>query len=322
MNHSGTIDYREILLPTALVLLFFLASIYLPLVGIVIGIFTPLPIIFVYLQRGWVNAVAVLGITFLILLGTSGGLFALLYCTQYGILGIAMAETIQRRFPGERVVLISALLAALSWFFAIQVVFSGQEMNFTDFMKEKVELAIREATLAYKNSGVSEEQIQPLEARSGDVTRLFITMLPAWFMAAAAISAFLNYAVLKRFWNRLVKEDRSYFQEPPFSEWMLSDYFVWVLIGSGVSLFLPMESARVAGTNLLFLSFLVYTVHGSAIVLYWLEKKTKAYFLRYLVVAMVLLQPVFLLLITGLGIFDIWLDFRKIRAAGPPVESS
>ncbi len=319
-NHPGTIDLKEITLPVVAVLLFFASSLYFPLAGFFLGIFTPLPVVFVYLKRGWLNAAAVLAITSMILLSVGGGLFAAFFFLEYGVMAMVMAKLIHQCFLREKVILFSSALPVLCGFFAVSIYFSGQDTGFTGFMEGKINLAIGETIKGYKDMGVNQEHIRTLEMYSAQMSGLFIKLLPAWFISGSLITTLLNYSTIKKLWGKWYGFEGPYFNEPPFSEWVIFDFFIWIFIASGLCLLLPLEPINLVGINLLFLSLLIYIIHGIAIALYWLEKSKKRRFFLFLGISLLLIQPLFLACVAGIGVFDIWLDFRKLRISASPLQ--
>jgi uncharacterized protein YybS (DUF2232 family) len=61
----------------------------------------------------------------------------------------------------------------------------------------------------------------------------------------------------------------------------------------------------------------IYFFQGIAIVSYYFEKKRFPRILRVFLYALIALQQFLLLLIVGLGFFDIWLNIRRL-----PVDKS
>ncbi|MBI5186843.1 MAG: DUF2232 domain-containing protein [Nitrospinae bacterium] len=317
-QHPGTIDLKEITLPVLAVLFLFASSLYFPVLGIAVGVFTPLPVIFTYLKWGWANALAVLVIVSAILFSLSGGLFTSVFFIEYGMMAMVMAGMIHRCFLREKVVFLSSALPAFCGIAALIVFFSGHEAGFMGYMKEKIDLALLETIKGYKEAGVGQEHVQALEIYSAQLAELFAKLIPAWLISGSFITASLNYSAIKRVWLKWSGAEGPYFKDPSFGEWVLPDHFVWVFIASGFFLLLPFDVLNSIGVNSLFLSLLVYIIHGMAIIFFWLERKKKGRFLLYMGVFLLMIQPLLLIMIAGLGIFDIWFDFRKLRGAPPP----
>ncbi|MBW2176623.1 MAG: DUF2232 domain-containing protein, partial [Deltaproteobacteria bacterium] len=57
-----------------------------------------------------------------------------------------------------------------------------------------------------------------------------------------------------------------------------------------------------------------YFLQGIAVVSYYFEKKRFPRALRLFLYSLIALQQILLLLIIGLGLFDMWLNFRKLNS--------
>ena len=67
--------------------------------------------------------------------------------------------------------------------------------------------------------------------------------------------------------------------------------------------------------NGLLILLTVYFFQGIAIVSYFFEKKRFPRLLRLLLYSLIAVQQILLLFVIGLGIFDMWLNFRKIGSS-------
>jgi uncharacterized protein YybS (DUF2232 family) len=57
----------------------------------------------------------------------------------------------------------------------------------------------------------------------------------------------------------------------------------------------------------------VYFLQGLAILIHFLESRNVPVFFWTLIFFVIVLQPLLIGVAVGLGIFDIWIDLRKIR---------
>jgi len=64
----------------------------------------------------------------------------------------------------------------------------------------------------------------------------------------------------------------------------------------------------------------VYMFAGLAIVSYFLKKSPFPAGFRYLIYFLIFAQQIVTLLVTAVGLFDLWIDFRKLnKTVGDPV---
>ena len=99
---------------------------------------------------------------------------------------------------------------------------------------------------------------------------------------------------------------------------MLPDVTVWVLIAAVGSIFLGPEFSHILGMNLTIVLLFLYFLQGLSIVTHILKAKSFPKWVWIIIFVLVLLNPMFFGLVVGMGLFDIWVDFRKIRVVSPP----
>jgi hypothetical protein len=107
-----------------------------------------------------------------------------------------------------------------------------------------------------------------------------------------------------------------------FARFDVPDAWVAVLI-AGLAAVLLGGRAQAAGTvgwNLVLASGIVFTVRGTAVESFWMARAGWKAPARGLVLGagLLLALPMFLALAAGLGLFDAWFDFRRIRATPSP----
>jgi uncharacterized protein YybS (DUF2232 family) len=101
------------------------------------------------------------------------------------------------------------------------------------------------------------------------------------------------------------------------TRWRAPEILVWGLIGCGFALFLPVDWLKLVGLNGLLVLALIYFFHGLSIVAFWMKKMSTPPFFRALGYTMIVVLQWVTLLVAVLGLFDLWLDFRKMNKAEP-----
>ncbi|HXV50420.1 MAG TPA: DUF2232 domain-containing protein, partial [Candidatus Binatia bacterium] len=69
---------------------------------------------------------------------------------------------------------------------------------------------------------------------------------------------------------------------------------------------------RVAALNLLLVIGACYFAQGLAVIGFFFHKNNVPRFLRGLTYILIVFQQIFTLLVVGLGLFDLWGDFRRL----------
>jgi uncharacterized protein YybS (DUF2232 family) len=133
--------------------------------------------------------------------------------------------------------------------------------------------------------------------------------MPALTIMSSLFVCWLNLMAAK---SVLTSRTLPYPDFGPLNHWRAPEQIIWLLIGSGLSMLLPSQGIKLVGINVLLVLLTIYFFQGMGIVAFFFEKKRLPRFFRIMLYALIALQQVFLLVVIGLGVFDLWLDFRKI----------
>lgn len=104
----------------------------------------------------------------------------------------------------------------------------------------------------------------------------------------------------------------------PFAEEAVPDHLVWGVIAGGLLLASRQAELERAGLNLLIVLTPLYAVQGLAVFRFFLQRIGVPRLLQALGFALFALQPLLLVAVAGVGLSDLWIDFRKIRQAPTP----
>jgi uncharacterized protein YybS (DUF2232 family) len=143
-----------------------------------------------------------------------------------------------------------------------------------------------------------------------EIVALITRIFPALFLVSLALMVWANLLA-----------GRSIFRKyglpfPDFgdlSNWKAPEKMVWYLIAAGVMLLLPEERIEFMGWNMLIILLFVYLLAGVAIVSFFLKKSALPMSFRYLIYFLIFAQQIVTMLIVAAGLFDLWVDFRKLN---------
>ena len=99
----------------------------------------------------------------------------------------------------------------------------------------------------------------------------------------------------------------------PMDKWHAPELMVWGVIASGFALFLSIPGVKLVAINGLIVMLAIYVFHGLSILLFFLNKYRVPSWLRFGIYFLIFFQQIFLIVLALAGLFDQWLDFRKIR---------
>ena len=294
---------REIIMGTSLCILIFAIIFALPLLGVFALLFLPLPVLFYRLKLGRKSGGIIVGVSFIMLLIMTQGLaFDILYFGSLLMTGFFLGECIERHFSIERTMIFAGLAVMGSAIFAflLYTMFQGQSMTamISDYLTRYFALTAQ----LYLDMGIEQSQIEMLNSA-------FLIIMPAMFTISFMATMWMNILIIKRL---LLRKGIQLSSMENLNQYRAPDYLVWIVIGFGLILFLPVEIPRYVSINCLIVLMLVYFFQGIAVVSFFFQKKRSPAALRMFCYSLIAVQLYFLILVIGLGFFDNWINFRKL----------
>ncbi len=316
MVHTETENTgREVAKGTALTVVIFSVTAFIPILGFAFAVFLPLPILFYRAKLGRspgaVVALASMGVIALLI----GRLtIDLLFFGELLLLGFVLSETLEKDLPVERTILYTCgvvVAAAGVWLLLIsRLKETGIVALVSGYMEANLKLTLE----VYERMGVSQEVIHTVASAMDQIQYVLVRILPALGVASVLFLTWSSLLLARP----LLKNRNLFF--PDFGAlnlWKPPEQLVWAVIGCGVALLAPAPGLKMAAVNGLIVLMTVYFFGGIAIVSYFFEKKNFPPVLRVLLYSLIGLQQIALLVVIGLGFFDIWINFRK---PSPPRE--
>lgn len=341
-------DPRMILGTGATVALFFSVAL-LPVMGVFLGIFTPLPLFYFYLQRGRLFGLTMIGLgvvfiaTFYILIGR---LIGVLYFLECALLAVALAEAFRLRLTPAKTVAYPAGLILILGLVVVTVTGLMQGQSPWTFGKAMVENQIRGTIPLYEAMVNRTAPPESTVSTSGPESRpdpgtpagpmpegipndpgvaashpelagliaFLVRLFPALTIIGTVLIVWANFMTGRVLLARTSSLPRSL---ADLKRWSAPEGLVWVLIACGFGLFLPLSMIQTLGLNGLLILGLVYFFQGLSVVAFWMNRKSAPPFFRAVIYGLIIIQQYLALIIAAIGLFDLWLDFRRIRKAQP-----
>ncbi|MCP4691161.1 MAG: YybS family protein [Desulfobacterales bacterium] len=288
-------------------------SIFMPLMSFFCAMLLPLPVIFYRLKLGRsVGIIVPMGAVFLMVLMMGGISANILFFVELLLLGFVLSELLEMNLTLERTFLYACGAVFLSGFVFLLFYSAISNIGIMELLSSYAAENIRMSLALYKSMGIPEESISALQDPEilEKIQYFLVRILPG---LAAIFTLFIVWVSLLL--ARPVLKARALFF-PDFGElnrWKAPDYLVWFAIGSGALLFSPMDGPLVIGLNGALVLMMVYFFQGIAIVSFFFEKKRIPRAFRVAAYTLIPLQQPLVLLIIGLGFFDMWINFRKLE---------
>ena len=300
---------KEFLVQIVLTVGLFLTITFVPLIGFFSGVLTPAPTALAVIRWGFPNAwlvpgcSAVIGSVVLYLLSLSDSIPYLLVLIG---LGAVMGYGFRSRWSTEKIVGLSSLLVIgmAGVFLILALVETKGEM--VRLLEQDLQGVIS-ATL--KQIGGSSPETGELESKLMATVPLIVRIIPGIVISCTLGISWFNLLICRRY-CRAAAIDFCIIEN--LTLWKAPEFMVWFVIAGGLMLLLPVGALKIPGINLLIVMGTVFFFHGLAIVAFYFEKWKLPFYLKGVVYALLFLQQFASMATAGLGLFDVWFDFRRL----------
>ena len=168
--------------------------------------------------------------------------------------------------------------------------------------------------LLYEKSAGLKPEILESVRQAVEILRVYIPkILPALLVSALLGTTWLNLVLGTLL---LQTKDRRLTPWPDYSEWKLPEPLVWLVILSGVCLLLLPRPLSLLGLNGLIVCSTLYFFQGLAIAAKLLKRWSVPKLIRVLIYALIFIQTYGIIVLSFLGLVDVWADFRKLNQTG------
>ena len=293
--------------------LFLLAMIWVPLFGPFLSLFTPLPFVYYAVKLGVREGVKLAALTTLtigIAAKLAGFPQVFLFALEFSVLGIVLAELFRRRLDIGLTIFLgtgSMLLVALGIlaYFAF-----SSDQGLVEMLMRYLKGHLQATLRSYGEAGLSPEKAAELEGYGTVFLDTIAKIYPALMVVGTGFVVWLN-VMFSRGLLRLRRLEYPEFKG--LDRWRSPERLVWGVIGSGFALFLASGPIQWLAANVLIVLMTVYMFHGVSILLFFLNKYRLPSWAKAGVYILIAIQQVFLALLAVFGLFDQWVDFRRVH---------
>jgi uncharacterized protein YybS (DUF2232 family) len=286
----------------------FMSGISLPPLGVILLPFVAQPVLLFGFKYGMAAGLSVLAVAFLLLLFLAAEELALIYGVFAAMAGLLLAllgriRAIEYLVGAVGAVMLS-LTAGLAYYF-----FGSWTGMFEDLrvgLVQQLESAVR----MQEKMGLPQDSVAMLKEQAPQIVEMMLRLLPALLLLSFVFVVLINILYLGR---RFPARRGEWFSLPFLREWKAPEALVWGLIACGFVLFVSGGGLLSAvALNLLLVIGACYFAQGLAVIAYFFNKNNVPRFLRGLTYVLIIFQQIFTLLVVGLGLFDLWGDFRRL----------
>lgn len=286
-----------------------ISGVVVPPLGIILIPILPQPVLSLGFKHGFKWAVAgTMGTTLLFFifavkeLAFVYGLFALMTALLFALLGrVRLIE-----------LLVTAITAAIFLVSGgILFFYFGSWPAVAESFRGNLLQNLTAAAHLYQKMGFPQESLDLLQQRTPEIVEMMLQLLPGLVFVGIGLVVLANVLLLCR---RFPDKRAQWLSVANLREWNGPERMVWGLIVCGFVLLVPgLEGLRLFGANILLVIAAFYFAQGLSIIAYFFHKNNVPRFLRAVTYVLIAFEQIFTLLVVGLGLFDLWGDFRRLK---------
>ena len=289
----------------------FLAGGAIPFLGTIVILFTPAPIVNYAVGRPgavWRTIGAVLLAAAGVL--AAGGAYALLaYAVTFGLATTLICCMLEYEARFETIVAVTTATVLLAGSVAALLA-TGSPAAIVSEVREGLSAGIARSEEMYKLLGMSGGVEAETKAKLVD---MIVELTPALVGITTAFAVLIN---LSLFWRTAGKQRLPYKLFGDMVRWSTPQWLIWVFIATGFALFIPLAPARTAALDGFICVAAVYFCQGLAVIAFYLKMLSMPAPWRGVIYFVAAAQPLLAALVSGVGVFDLWVDFRRLRPPG------
>ena len=285
----------------------FLSGIYLPVVGMVLMLFTPQPGLVLENRDGKPSLASLVLVTAATVALAGGPRVAIFYLAGFALLTWVLASLLRGDWSIEATVGIATFVLGLTGLASVLLLFPSIGV-ITANLRETLVESWHFLVDAYRRSGMPADFVDQLTQGGDRFVDVVIGIAPGLAIVALGSIVLANVSLVRR---RQCREGAV----PVFGDltlWSAPPASVWMLIVVGYASFLPWPVARTIAWNLLVVVLAVYLCQGLAIVQYAFRTWRVPAWARVLAYVLVAVEWLAGLAVVLLGVFDLWADFRRL----------
>lgn len=302
----------QVILQTAvaigITLLCLFAASWLGPFGAMLNLLTPIAAAYLAMRFGLQAGVVVVTVVSLLVMQLAPMSILAAYIGLFAIGSLLLPLLLRRGISWDLAVTGSTLGAVTATLVMAVATLVSEGINFDQLVSGLLQAEVGQAMQIYRDSGFSESQLLEMQGVVDGIADFISQTFYGLYLSGVLAIQLVCLAFLQRF-----KKEHYRIGGVAFDKWRLPAGLVWLLIVAGFALLIPQQQIMFAGRNLLALLLPLYFLQGLAVVCSFLQRKTYPAVLKGMIYLLVFILNPLPLIITGVGVFDLWIDFRRPR---------
>jgi hypothetical protein len=303
--------FYHISLATGATLGIFIASLQLSWLGWATITVTPFPVMVVcYLWDLRAGILAIL-LGSIVLSIAFSSLVGAIFLVEFGLLGILLYYWVaMRRLPWDHGIVLSSLIILVALALLMVVHSRVTSSSLTDWMTGEIHQAGRTMFQLHTTEHTGN---LPAGIDLGKLTEFVLRIFPALIILTIWGEGILNVSLFSWITGRIAPHKDPIRMKPEFSTWVCPDRLVWAGIVGGFLIVTKTPFLVTIGINAVIVLLAIYLLQGVAIVSFFFKKRNIPVGFQVIGYLLLVVFQFLLVLVAVLGLFDIWMDFRKLR---------
>ena len=297
--------------------LFTLLPVMIPTPGLLLFIFSmvaPAPLVVLGAKHPWRYSLGVIAFEVAVLLLTQGSA-ALFMALYYALAPLVMAQAIRLRYTIARTMAWSVMIPCILNMLLLAGYSAFASESPAALIERTIESLLQAAQehMPLPEPPAGSPDVDSAAGAVKSVSKMILTLLPAMMVINFLLTNVVNYLLARWYFGR---GPEPFVIDPvDLGAWRLTDHVVWIFLASGIMSMLSGALFQVVGWNVFPLTLALYLLHGIAIVVFWMRRLPLPMGGRWFlaIAAFLFAAPLCLLICMAVGLFDIWLDFRRQR---------
>jgi len=290
---------------------FVFATAFIPVIGSICLVFLPM----ILFLNGTVNDRIKTAIAFFIPFSLLFFLSTLLHLNlptiaifTMGVTGLFIAQIAAQNGSVEKIIIYPAIfiIASICFYF----IYSGFVLSVSpwQFVVKYITATIEENIKLYSQLPLKTEDINFIKDNKKNIINGFTQIFPSLIIITSTLIIWANFLLGKQI---LGKAGITWPRLTALARWKAPDFIIWIFIISGGLYFVPHKDINFFSLNIFLVTCFIYLLQGLAILSFFFQSKNVPLFFRYLFYFFIAVQQILMIPIAAVGLFDIWIDFRK-----------
>ena len=211
----------------AITLILGLASVYVPLLGMLAEFFCAVPLAVLTARQGAGKGLTALVVTFILLSILISPLLSMRLVLSYGICGVVLGFCVRKNFGAVKIFFMTLVVASAAQVVSLGLLLAIMDVNFIETQIELVRESFNESFALYESMGVEQERINEAKSQVEPAIQTLTFLIPTLMMLTALINSAVIWLTAHWIFPKLQMKIPKL---PDFAEWHFPQIFFYTAV--------------------------------------------------------------------------------------------